>query len=244
MKAKSIWSKTATVSTIVLPSRIAPVKSIYIAILPVMLVVLCLGGCVSKPAEITVKVQPMKVETRFIEKLKPGEKSPLAACEEALTDWKFGCKTGFDFEIVDKSELADEFLVNVRIKKATISLDAPVTIWISSNASEDTKMHEDAHVLICRRVYGEAEKTALAGAERVVKKEFQGGGSSLEAAVKEGLSLASEEICRYYHMAMVEKINRVSEIFDRLDHDNPDKKDSELVELAFQKYQLIKGNKS
>lgn len=209
-----------------------------------MPVVVCLAGCVSKPAEIAVQMLPMKVETRFIEKLKPGEKSPLSADQEALTDWQFGCKTAFDFEIVEKSELADEFLVNVKIKKATISLDAPVTIWISSKASEDTKVHEDAHVLICRRVYSEAEQTVLSGARRVIKKEFQGGGSTLEAAVKDGLSRASEEICRYYHMAMVEKINRVSEIFDTLDHDNPDKKDSELVELAFQKYRLIKGNKS
>lgn len=210
-----------------------------LVVVSLMVATILLFSCSkAKPSVVIVK-EPLSVKTRHIEDLKPGEKSPLGEDEEAITDWQFGCKTDFRFDIVEKSELADEFLVTVKIREARVRLDAPVTVWISKNADPDLVEHENAHVEICRRVYSEAEPIVRAGARTVTRREFQGTGQSVDAAVKEGLARASKEICRYYHLQMVEKINRVSEVFDTLDRDNPKMDHKKLLELAFKKYSLI-----
>ena len=199
-----------------------------------------LWSCGKAEPHVVVSKSPASVETRYVEDLPEGEESPLSEDEEALTDWEFGCKTEFEFDILEKSELADEILVTERIKKASLSLDAPIVVWLPKGAGEDLVRHEEAHVAICKRVYRGAEGIARSGADSVLKRDFQGSGKTLQAAIKDGLARASKQICSNYHLQMVEKINRISEVFDTLDRDNPNMDHKQLMELAFEKYSLIK----
>lgn len=206
-----------------------------------MVVALCfLCSCAIDNPKINIIKKKMVVDTRYLENLKPGQSIPLEKNEEAITDWQFGCKTDFDFKVVEKCELGSEFLTSVRINKVTIELDAPVTVWISKKASKKVIQHENAHVLICRRVYLEAESTARAGAASALKYDIQGSGQTFEDALKNGLAKANQDICQYYHMNLVEKINRVSEVFDSLGDKNPDKSEEQLVDMAFKSYGIIK----
>lgn len=197
----------------------------------------------NKPGEpIQVKQLPMKVETKYLDDLKEGEKKPVHSHERAVTDWKFGCKVDFQFEVVDQTQLAREFLTTVKVNKVNIQLDAPVVIWLPEDADEKLIAHENAHVEICKKFYGTAKKDALEAAKKVVDKKFQGSGKSQKKSIKKALSIANREVCDYYHLNMSEKIDRVSEIFDSLDG-SVDKPSDQLIEMAFKQFRVVKSDK-
>ena len=207
----------------------------------VLLAVAPIGACTGSIARVSVDKKPLVVETKYLEEAK--EKSPVEPHEQAATDWHFGCKTEFDFEIIDESKLGNEFLISVKVKKVKVSLEAPVVIWISRNAENEVKEHEEAHVKICRRVYQNAEDVAKAACEKVFGREYQGSGATADEAAQKALSVANQEICQYYHNNLVENVNRVSEIFDSLDplHEKPV---DEIVDMSFREYSKVRGTEA
>ena len=126
-------------------------------------------------------------------------------------------------------------MTTVKVKKVKIELDAPVVIWISKNADKELIEHENAHVEICRRFYKKAKKYAERAGAKVIGGSFQGAGKSSEESIKNALSIANRDVCNYFHLVLTEKVDRVSEIFDSLDHDSkvPSK---QLIEKAFKQF--------
>ncbi|MBZ0187801.1 MAG: hypothetical protein K8F91_16260, partial [Candidatus Obscuribacterales bacterium] len=101
-------------------------------------------GCqASRP--VTVEKAPLVISTRYIEEVSDKSTIPLSEDEEAITKWKFGCKTDIRFDIISKEIIDPEYLVSIKITGVKIILDAPVTIWISKETDPETLAHEKAH---------------------------------------------------------------------------------------------------
>ena len=132
-------------------------------------------------------------------------------------------------------------MVTVALKSVHITLDAPVTVWISKKSKEEVIEHEMAHVEICKRVYkNDAPKIASESIKKALERRtYQASGGSTQEAVGNALAITNKEICQYYHLKMVEKVNRVSEIFDSIEHDLKEPL-SKVVDIAFDKYSVVK----
>ena len=213
-----------------------------IALVLFMVSMFFLASCSSQGKPVTVNKLPMKIETKYLEDLPSGQPSPIHDHERAATDWKFGCKVDFKFEVVDQAQLANEFLTTVKVSSVNLQLDAPVVIWLPEDADEKLIAHENAHVEICKKFYSGAQKDALGSAQKVVGKKYQGTAKTYEGSIKNALAIANREVCDYYHMNMTEKIDRVSEIFDSLDS-TLDQPSAQLVEMAFKQYRNVKSAK-
>lgn len=206
----------------------------------ILLLSLLLTACNSGP-NIVVNKAPMKVSTEYIENLKDKTKI-LKHGEEALTSWSFGCTTDIAFDITQQDLIDPDYLVTIKPTFIKISLDAPVTIYISKNAPKEVVEHENSHALICQKVYADAEKVARSSAKNVFDRSFQASGKTLKEACEKAVETISDEVCQGYHLVTVEKINRVSEVLDDLELHLTDKPShEELVEQAFSKYSELSG---
>lgn len=203
-------------------------------VLHMILVAGMLAGCSRSPVEVIKK--PLKIETRYIEDTPDRNAIPLGADEEAITQWKFGCRADIDFEITSKELLDPDYLVSIKVTGVKMRLDAPVTIWVSKDSPADTLKHERAHALICSRVYKNAESIARQAAETVLGNSYQASGKTVDAACKVAVDRVAEEVCELYHLKAVESINRVSEVFDGLEQHDLGKTPEQMVDTAFSQY--------
>lgn len=195
----------------------------------------------SPGSRIIINEAPMQVSTKYIEDL-PDKTKILKHGEEALTSWSFGCTTDIAFDITQQDLIDPDYLVTIKPTSVKISLDAPITIYISKDAPEEVVDHENSHVLICKRVYADAEKVASNSAKNVFDRSFQASGKTVKEACAKAVESISDEICQGYHLVTVEKINRVSEVLDDLEERLTDKPSHEqLVEQAFSKYIELTG---
>jgi hypothetical protein len=197
-----------------------------------MVALLSLTSCApSKPVELDKK--PLVIKRISFDPKGDMTEIPLEKDEGAVTVWSFGCKTDFDFEIVEKTFLSKtDYMVTIKIKSCRITLTAPVTVYLPENADKKLIEHEDGHVEICRRIYDGAEKHALIAASQAIGKQYQASGVSVEAACKQAVEDASLAISQTYHDRASASVNRISEIYDALDRDEPGPA-ATLVEKAF-----------
>jgi len=206
---------------------------------PTLIACSLLFGCAGKP--LTIEKAPMSLSTKYIE----DETDPSKAIHpdnEAETKWSLGCKTDVTFDITEKDLIDPDYVVTIKPKTLKVSLDAPVTIFRSKNASKEIIDHENAHVQICERVYAKAEKVAEQAAVKVLGRTFQASGKTAEEACAKAVETISSEIGEEYHLRTVEEINRVSEVLDDLEKEMPgNPTHQELVDLAFTKYRELDG---
>lgn len=204
-------------------------------------VLACLTSCT--PAQrVTVDQQPITLEKFWIEDVEDKSQIPIKPDEEAVTQWKFGCKNDFDFRIVEQTRLADEFMVTIRITSIKSTLTAPIAVYLPKAASDETKKHEDAHVEICKRVYSHAAQVAREAALAMIDRNFQASGKTVEEAVRSAISIANAEVCDDYHLNTGEEVRRVSEILDSLDEHNHTLPLPQLIDLAFGHYTRVSGD--
>ncbi|MCA9801368.1 MAG: hypothetical protein KC777_05250 [Cyanobacteria bacterium HKST-UBA02] len=202
--------------------------------LAVLLAAGMLAGCSRSPIEV-IK-DPLKIETRYIEDATDRTTIPLGEDEEAITKWKFGCRADIDFDITSKEIVDPNYIVSIKVTGVRMRLDAPVTIWVSKDSPAETLKHEQAHALICSRVYKNADSIARQAARTVLGNSYQASGKTLDAACKAAVDRVAEEVCELYHLKAVESINRVSEVFDGLEQHDMGKTPEQMVDTAFSQY--------
>lgn len=190
-----------------------------------------LSSCVSKkPVEL--KKVPLTVERVSFDPKGDLSKIPLRENEGAVTVWSFGCRTDFDFDIVEKTFLTkNDYMVTIKIKSCRVELTAPVTVYLPKDADEQLIEHEDGHVEICRRIYASADRQALIAASQVIGKTYQASGTSLDDACRKAVEDASLTISQTYHDRASMSVNRISEAYDILDRAEPGNA-KDLVEKA------------
>ncbi len=210
-----------------------------VSFMPTVLATLVAFGLTGCASLVTVDKTPLTVKKVFFDPKKPGD-IPLMPDEEAVTVWSFGCKTDFEFDIVDNTSLGkNDLMVTLRITRSKISLSAPVTVFLPQGASPELVSHEDGHVEICKRIYAKVDKEAEDAASVVVGKEFQASGATVEDACREAVQRASAEVCLRYH-GISHSVNRVSEIYDQLDRTGKGEMPA-LVDKAFSKFSTVPG---
>lgn len=183
--------------------------------------------------------EPLTVEKKFFDPVKDKGKIPVEESEEALTVWRFGCKTDFGFDVVEKIPLGEhDYMVTIKITSVKMTLAAPVTVYLPNNAPPPTVQHEDAHVEICKRVYGGIDAESKKAARSVLGAKYQDSGETVEAACRRCVERAGADVYERYQSMTSLPVNRVSEIFDELAGQS--KEDPKvLLEKAFSRYQQI-----
>lgn len=189
---------------------------------------------------VTLTKEPITVEKRFLENANI-EDIPLEENEEAATVWQFGCRTDFEFDIVDKTELGkDDKLVSIKIKNVHVTLSAPIVIWISKTAQPSTMKHEMGHVEICKRIYDNVDADAIDAGKSVIGRIYQASGATIEGAVRSAIEKAAEDAYQRYHSKTTAAVDRISTIYDELEKDKPASKET-MVDEAFAKYHRSEG---
>lgn len=215
-------------------AQLKPMIKVHFATLG-LLSTLCawtLCSCTSsKP--VTLAKQPLKVERITFDPKGDLSEIPISGDEGAVTVWSFGCKTDFEFDIVEKTFLSkSDYMVTIKIKKCRVELSAPVKVYLPEKAGRELIEHEEGHVEICRRIYSDADKQALIAASQVIEKDYQASGPTIEAACQKAVEQASLAISETYHDRASVSVNRISEIYDALDKAEPAPA-RQLVEKAF-----------
>jgi hypothetical protein len=174
------------------------------------------------PKPVELKKVPLSVKRILFDPKGDLSNVPLNQDEGAVTVWSFGCKTDFDFDIVEKTFLTkNDYMVTIRIKNCRVELTAPVTVYLPEGADKELIEHEDGHVEICRRIYATADRQALIAASQVIGKTYQASGRSLDEACQRAIEDASLTISQTYHDRASMAVNRISEIYDILDRAEP-----------------------
>lgn len=182
---------------------------------------------------------PLTVEKKVFDPVKDKGKIPLAEHEEALTVWRFGCKTDFKFDVIEKIPLGEhDYMVTIKITSVNMTLTAPVTVYLPKGAPPPTVQHEDAHVEICRRVYDGIDSESKKAAKSVLGAKYQDSGETVEAACRRCVERAGADVYDRYQSMTSMPVNKISEIFDEL-AGKSDEDASDLLAKAFTKYQEI-----
>jgi hypothetical protein len=204
-----------------------------------LVVSLLLISCTNFAVQFTKK--PLTVKREYFDPVKDKGKIPLVPGEEALTVWSFGCKTDFKFDVIDKVPLGkNDYMVTVKIRQIHMTLTAPVTVYLPDGAPPLTVQHEDAHVAICKKVYGGIDSESKMAARSVIGAVYQDSGPTVEQACQRCIERASADVYERYQSKTSFPVNRVSEIFDDLSR-NSDESPDLLVKKAFSKYQEIQS---
>ena len=137
--------------------------------------------------------------------------------------------------------------VRVKITNLKADLALPIVMWMPDNPPKGLKAHEDGHVLICRRVYEEADNTAREIAGELVGKVYSGDGRNLDDACKFASGVAAVAFSNEFEDKVAKKAQKVSEIYDYLAQFRKYEQDR-LVDEAFKLYEkgkprLVKDSK-
>lgn len=207
----------------------------------VVLALSLLASCSFDPVE--VNQTPLKSKVSYLGKNFEGNGPELALekDQQAVTEWDFGCQNNFEFDVKEEYKKSNgDVFVSLCIKKAVISLVAPVTVWLPENATPEVVAHERGHEKICRMVYENSKKTARKAAESVIGKIFEGEGKNREQACSAALAQAQNYVCRIYHSEAAQDVDAISEIYDALDQ-NQKGRSEDLVNQSFIRYKRISG---
>lgn len=197
-----------------------------------MIAVVVLG---EKPVVIT-KTEPNLTMKRFDPDKPPPDVSPTF---HGVTKWKFECPCKVRYKVLEQFNDGNGSFVRIEIEGINADLALPMTMWMPDKPPEGLKAHEDGHVLICEKVYSEADKDASDIASVLIRKRFSGNGKNFEDACKFASGIAVVEFTREYEQRVAKKAQNVSEIYDYLTQLRKYQQ-KELVDQAFKVYEAGK----
>lgn len=205
--------------------------------IPLIVVLVALAPSHLKSSPVEVKKIPAVVEKKVFDKKLP---PPEVGNADSRTVYDFVCHSELDYAIEDEAKITNQnWQVRLKVTRAKVTLELPITVWLSQIIPNRRADFEDGHAKICTRVYVDAHEPATAACKKVIGRTFFGQGNDLESAGKQAIAIAEREIKQQYAEAVD---TRVKDVFVIYDFYAPTWKQSAdvLVDRALQEYEIGK----
>ncbi|MBC7998735.1 MAG: hypothetical protein IAF58_12375 [Leptolyngbya sp.] len=208
----------------------SPTKSFFVASGIIVFSCFFLSGCYRPPVEINRS--PALVEIRETDE---SARILRSVHMDGATTWFFHCLPKFHFE--KQRELHDtDTTIKIKVTKVRLDVSLAIKIIIPHNVSEDTRLHEKGHQLICQQIYANAEEVAFSAAASMLGKEYSASAESEADATRMAVDLAAQDLCAKYRSGTSEVTSSVSQIYDELTSEPNRVIQSEAVQNAFAIY--------
>lgn len=196
-----------------------------------------------KPVEVSKAISTLEIK-RFDPNNPPDDVSQTF---HGVTKWQFECPCRVSYKTLEKVDDSGGSFVRVKITNVKANLALPIVMWMPDNPPRGLKAHEDGHVLICQRVYEDADNTARAIAGNLIGNEYSGNGRNLDDACKFASGIAAVTFSNEFEEKVAGKAQKISEIYDYLAQFRKYEQDR-LVDEAFKLYErgkprLVKESK-
>ncbi|MCC7529480.1 MAG: hypothetical protein IT342_13230 [Candidatus Melainabacteria bacterium] len=173
------------------------------------------SACTKEKVAITVEPPVVKVERLKNVVCKKQDPSPPDH-ETARTDWLFSISPEVDFSIADEKKEQDGYHLWIEVTGVRLKVALPIATFISDQAPQYVVQHERGHERICRRVYANSRQYALAAANSVIGRRFEGFGKDRKTALSDALQIAGQEIVSPYKAKTAFVADKVSSRYDQL----------------------------
>ncbi|MFI5380937.1 MAG: hypothetical protein ACHRHE_16690 [Tepidisphaerales bacterium] len=212
------------------------------------LLAICIAALVlSLGAAADVRVTKAKAEVAekyFDPNNKPKEMPELHGREEAVCQSKFGVATEFQVAIVDEQRGEDGAVSKVRVVSVIARLTLQTTAWLPNGGGDAVKAHEAGHSRIAQMHYKDADEQARKLAQKYIGRTLTGKGDTVEAARRDAIAKANQELCAAYLAAVERPSARVNDLFDEItSHGRRNIAEDEAIKQAFERYAKEKEKK-
>lgn len=184
-------------------------------------------------------VSILKVPASLIVKTATPQESPLSGrvvkpiCSDAPVGWAFKCATEMSYSYIWKEKAGKRWTVCIRIDSANVRLSLPIEVFLPVDPPLRIEHHSKGHVLICERVYQDAESYARSSLNSVFRRTYIGEGETVDEAGANAVALATSEFAEMYKEQTQSKAQDISDLYDFLDVKQTDSYKAS-VERAFQ----------
>jgi len=169
------------------------------------------GPTVASSKVVTVIKKPMAVHRKIT------NKPSTVGYPASFTVWQFHCVPALEYDVVGKKQTGKQQLVSLKITKADVQLSLVVTMNLTDFATKREIAHEEGHVKICSTAYARASLFAESAAQSIIGRVYQGQGDDMDMACKAAIQQAAAELTSQYRKGTVDYVNRVSQLYDKID---------------------------
>jgi hypothetical protein len=107
-------------------------------------------------------------------------------------------------------------VAKVKVTNVTVDVSLKITVWLPNDATKVIADHEEGHRKLSEYFYKDAEKIARNIAQGYVGKIYEGEGSDTEAASRNAIDKAINELSQKY-MGQTQSLSvKANAIFDEL----------------------------
>ncbi len=200
------------------------------------LFLLCALGAAADAVKV-INAKPDLAQKYFDPKNKPKEMPELHGSEQAVCQSRFGIASEFQVAIVDEHRGLTSAVSKVRVASVIVRLSLQTTEWLPNGAREDVKAHEAAHSQIAQTHYKDAQDKARDLSQKYIDQTLTGEGATIEAARRDAIAKANQELCSAYLTAVERPSARVNDLFDEItNHGRKNIEIDEAIRQAFERY--------
>jgi len=193
-------------------------KLIWLAILPLALLVFLAGGANENPeTPLSIRITPVTIDKHTYDPDHPDPRMPTTNPDEAgVTVSEYGCVAEVSGQITRTTQKDSDATVAVRVDSIHIVLKLNVTEWMSQIAPQKIWYHEDGHRKIAQHFYDHADEVAAIIAHGWMGQSLSASGPDAKSAAKEAVTEIAQKITAAYMAQVRDQSELVQEAYDRI----------------------------
>ena len=174
---------------------------------------------------------------------KPRTKTLEPMCFDSGVSWTFKCESEMDYSFLSQQKQGDKWFVSIHIDHVFVKLTLPIELPPDKQKSSiRLDQHNTGHVLLCKRVYIDAEKIAREAIAPVMKRTYTGEGDTLDEAAAQAVAFATRELTEAYSSKTQQVAQDMSDIYDFIELKRPPSFENSIEE-AVSTYQRGKSRR-
>ncbi len=166
---------------------------------------------------VTIQRLDAAVSTHSYDPAHPPRQMPATQPDEAgVTVADFSCVAQVSGQIVDRSQIADDARVTVKIAAIHITLKLQIAEWMDQLAPVKIWAHENGHRDIALHFYRGSDLVAASIARAWIGKTLTASGPDAKSAAREAVTEAAQKITDDYMIQVRDRSELVQEAYDRI----------------------------
>jgi hypothetical protein len=142
-------------------------------------------------------------------------------CTDAGVSWTFKCETQMKYSCLERAKLGNGWTVTIRIEEISMRLSLPITMTLPVKSPLRLQQHNEGHVIICKRVYANAEQYAKEASYPIFKRTYTADGQTVDEACANAVGVANNELIEGYKQKSQLQTQSISDTYDLLELSRP-----------------------
>jgi len=163
-------------------------------------------------------------------------------CFDGGVEWTFKSESEMNYSFVRQQKQGNKWSVTISIEQVFMKLTLPIEVTIAKNSSIRLDQHNKGHILICKKVYADAEKIAREAIVPVLRRTYTGEGDTVDEASAQAVGFATDELIEAYRAKTQAAAQDICDIYEFIELTQPSSYENS-VEKAIQSYESGKARR-